>query len=66
MPPEIMINKDFFKLVLTGQKKLIKMEDLKPINMPSFDELSVKKLYQDALEMPDMKLFFPDSYAKGR
>ncbi len=60
MPPEAMINKGFIKLVLSGHKKLMKMRDLNPINPPAYDEISVKRLYTDALTMPDMKLYFPD------
>ena len=44
-----MINKDFIKMVLSGEKQLVKMEDLKPINLPSYDEISVKQLYTQAL-----------------
>lgn len=39
---------------------------LKPINAPAYDEVSVKRLYADAMKMPAMKLYFPDEYAKGR
>ena len=45
LPPESMINKDFIKLVLMGSKKLVKMSNLKPINAPAYDEISVKRLY---------------------
>ena len=45
LPPENMINKDFIKMVLIGEKQLVKMEELKPINLPSYDEISVKQLY---------------------
>ena len=44
----------------------MKMSDLRPINPPAYDEVSVKKLYQDALTMPNMPFFFPEAYAKGR
>jgi hypothetical protein len=61
-----MINKDFIKLVLNGHKKLMKMSALNPVNAPAYDEISVKKLYADALKMPGMSFYFPDEYARGR
>ena len=61
-----MVNKDFIKDVLCGQKKLLKMDQLKPVHVPHYDELSIKRLYDDVLKMPDVSSFFPDSYARGR
>jgi len=61
-----MINKDFIKKVLSGHKKLLKMSQLSPVNPPAYDEVSVKRLYTDALLMPGMVDYFPDAYAKGR
>ena len=61
-----MINKDFIKDVLSGQKRLLKMSILRSINAPCFMEVSVKKLYTRALSMPSMKLYFPDTYPKGQ
>ena len=60
------MNKDFIKLVLAGRKKLLKMSALTRINVPVYDELSVKRLYVNALNLPNMPDYFPDEYAKGR
>ena len=40
-----MFNKDFLKQVLTEEKLLYEMKDVKFVNIPCFDELSVKKLW---------------------
>ena len=40
-----MINKDFLKQVFANDKRLMKLSELKPVNVPKFDELSVKNIY---------------------
>ena len=42
MPPSHMITKEFLKEVLTGEKKLLKMRDVKFVNVPAYDEIGVK------------------------
>ena len=61
-----MITKDFLKEVLTGDKKLLKMNAVKFVNAPAFDEIGVTALYDSALQMPNMKFYFPSTYAKSR
>ena len=43
------MNKDFLKQVLSGQKKLMGLNEVKRVNVPMYDELSVVNLW------PDMK-----------
>jgi len=45
LPNNCMITKDFLKQILADEKKLLKMSALRSINMPKFDELSVKRVY---------------------
>ena len=45
LPPETMINKDFLKAVLSDQKKLLKLNELRCVAVPKFDELSVKNIF---------------------
>ena len=45
VPDDQMINKDFLKAVLNGQKSLLKLKDVKFVNPPSYDEISVKNLF---------------------
>ena len=40
-----MINKDFLKQVLTEEKKLLPLNQVKYVNVPRYDELSVKKFW---------------------
>ena len=61
-----MFTKDWIKQVFRGEKKLMKMADLRAINVTKYDELSVKRLYDDLLELEGMDQYFPDSYPKGR
>ena len=41
LPNEAVINKDFLKAVLAGEKQLMKKDDVKEIKVPKYDELSV-------------------------
>ena len=45
LPPEKSCNKDFFKLVLTGEKKLLELKQVKFVTVPKYDELSVKRFW---------------------
>ena len=45
LPDANVINKDFLKEVLTGKKSLMKKSDVKKVNIPHYDELSVKALW---------------------
>jgi len=36
------------------------------VEVTKFDELSVKNLYEDFIELPGVAKFFPDKYPKGR
>ena len=40
-----MINKDFLKEVFTEEKKLLPLKEVKWINVPLFDELSVINIW---------------------
>ena len=66
LPPIEMITKDHMKTVLTDEKRFLKMDVMKFCNVPSYDEVSVKNLYEEALKQPGMAKLFPDKYPKGR
>ncbi len=55
-----MVNKDFIKQVLVDKKKLIPRSQLRPIVVPNYDELSVKNLWADAKDDPELNVFFPN------
>ena len=40
-----MVNKDFLKQVFRDEKKLLPLTDVKYVNVPQYDELSVKKFW---------------------
>ena len=66
MPPESMVNKDYLKGILSGEKKLLKMSEVNFCHPPAFDEIAVKNLYERIKASPGMAELFPDTYAKGR
>ena len=66
MPTYEQFTKDFAKDLLAGKKKLLKKREVKFIKVKKYDELSVKNLYNDFLELPGMKDYFPNKYAVGR
>ena len=45
VPPEASINKDYLKLVLSDEKKLMPLSEVKTVKIPSYDEISVKQLW---------------------
>ena len=61
-----MMTREFIKDILAGNKRLLKLSEVKYINVPKYDELSVKNLYPRLIELENMKQFFPDKYSKGR
>ncbi len=61
-----MINKDFLKQVLTEEKELLLIKDVRFINVPMYDELEVKRLYPEMQNSSDFTKFFPDKMPKGR
>ena len=40
-----MLNKDMLRLVFANKKKFLALKDVKFIEVPLYDELSVKRLY---------------------
>ena len=66
VPPEKYINKDFLKQVLAEEKKLLPNMEVKPVNVPLYDELSVKKFYPMLQSDPSFMQFMPDPSPDGR
>ena len=66
LPPENTITKDFLKDVLGGKKRLLGENDVKRVNMPHYDELSVKGLWGELSQDPEFMTFMPDSFPKGK
>ena len=51
MPSYVMFTKDFAKAILLEQKSLLKAADVKNVNIPKYDELSVKALYSELVQL---------------
>ena len=66
VPPEYMINKDFLKEVLSEEKDLLELKDVKWINVPLFDELSVVNMWPMMKENKKIMMYFPSKLPKGR
>ena len=66
MPPEYMINKDFLKEVLTEDKDLLELKEVRWINVPLFDELSVIKIWPMTKENKQIMKYFPTKMPKNR
>ena len=60
------MNRDFIKQVLKGKKQLLPKSEAKQINVPKYDELSVKILYPRFKDDPEINQFLQDEYAKNR
>ena len=61
-----MVNKDFLKQVLNNKKKLLKLKDVKWVNPPKYDEISVVNLYPKYQADADFMAFMPNHQPKGK
>ena len=66
LPPLDLVNKNFLKKVLRNEKSLLKMEEVKLVKVPTYEELSVKAMYDEVLEDEDVRKYLPDQGAKAK
>ena len=66
VPPDSCTNKDFLRLVLAGQKKLLKLSEVKWINPPKYDEISVANLYPKFKADENVNVYLPSKLPKGK
>ena len=52
--------------MLSEKKQLLKKNEVKPIHVPHYDELSVKNLYPQFKGDKDLMQFFPESLPKTK
>ena len=52
--------------MLQEQKKLMGLDEVKRVNVPMYDELSVVNLWPDMKLDQHFMLYFPDQFPKGR
>jgi hypothetical protein len=60
MPSRKKVTKDFLKLVFAGKKDLIPQAQIRPINVPRYDELSTKGLINEVMGNKELARFFPE------
>ena len=66
VPPEKMVNRDFMKQLLAEAKKLLELRAVRHVNMPRYDELSVKKFWPLMQRDAAFMQYMPDPTADGR
>ena len=60
------MTKDFIKAIFAGQKQLLKKSELRSIEVPHYEELSVKNIYPSMRKDDVFQSYFPDKYPKGK
>ena len=63
MPPANQVNKDFLKQVFCEEKKLMKKNQAVPIEVPAYEELSVKRMWPMLKKDRDFAMYFPDHFS---
>ena len=66
MPPQGQVTKDFLKQVFAEEKQLLKKAAIKAVEVPRYDELSVKKLWPSMSKDKKFMQFFPDDFAESK
>ena len=61
-----MLNKDFLKEVLTEEKKLLHLDEVKRISVPLYEELAGVKLWAMMQSDEQFMQYFPKKMPKGR
>ena len=59
-------NKDFLKEVFSGTKALMSLDEVKRVNMPMYDEVSVKDMWPKMQGNAEFMRYFPSKFPKGR
>ena len=66
VPPSTSANRDFLRKVFKGEKKLLKVSECRFVNVPKFDELSVRNIFPKFKSDPDVMQYLQDNYPKNR
>ena len=61
-----MLNRDFLRDVLKGDKVLLPLQNVVKLEVPKYDELAVKNLEGHMKQDIAFMRYFPDSLPKGR
>ena len=65
MPPRKKVTNDFLKEVFAGRKHIIPRAQLRPIEVPKYDDLSVVSLIADIMKEKELAKFFPEQRTKA-
>ena len=65
LPPENQVNKIFIQKLYKGEKQILKMENVRFINVPKYDELSVTNMLKLVKNDTELLKFWPDEYIAG-
>ena len=60
------LDKEFIRLILRGEKKLVPLSELKPVNVGHWEEVSVKALWPEYKDRKEVAPYFPNKICKGR
>ena len=60
------MNKDYLRLLLMGKKKLYKVSEIKSIQVPHYDEISVKSLWPHVCDDESFMMYMPHKLPKNR
>ena len=66
LPPANQVNKDFLKQVFAEEKLLLKKKAVDPVEVPQYDELSVRALWPQFRTDATFRKYFPDNFADGK
>ena len=55
-----MLNKDFLRMIIIEEKKLLTLADKREVNVPRYDELSVNILYPKFKDDANFMAYFPN------
>ena len=61
-----MVNKDYLRQILSEEKVMLPLTEVKFVNVPMYDELSVKNLWPSCKGNAQLMKYFPDKLPKGR
>ena len=61
-----MLNKDMLRLVFANKKRFLALKQVKFIEVPLYDELSVRRLYPKLKQLPEFQQYFPDKLPNNR
>ena len=60
------LTKEWIRMILSGEKKLLPKADVKWVDVGHYPEISVKSLYIHFAEREDIKVYLPPKINKGR